>query len=175
VLGFDADGPEVFERTAAWIEEQRLECATFHILTPYPGTPLFRRLKEEGRLLHEDWELYDTAHVVFRPLRMTEDQLAEGYAWLYRRLFSPASIWARRPEDARALLPYLAMSVLYKKTNRLWPFLIRHRLVGPFWRPLIALSRRRHLSFRRRLALATMSDAPPEIVPCRVPASPPLS
>jgi hypothetical protein len=67
------------------------------------------------------------------------------------------------------------MSVLYKKTNRLWPFLIRHRLVGPFWRPLIALSRRRHLSFRRRLALATMSDAPPEIVPCRVPASPPLS
>ena len=175
VLGFDADGPDVFERTATWIEEQRLECATFHILTPYPGTPLFRRLKQQGRLLHENWELYDTAHVVFRPRRMTGDELAEGYAWLYRRLFSPASIWARRPEDPRAVLPYLAMSVLYKKTNRLWPLLIRHRLVGPFWRPLIALSRRRHLSFRRRLALATMAAPLPEIVPCRVPASPPPS
>ncbi|MCU0231606.1 MAG: radical SAM protein, partial [Acidobacteria bacterium] len=53
VLGFDGDGPDVFERTADWIERQRLECATFHILTPYPGTPLFRRLKQEGRLLHE--------------------------------------------------------------------------------------------------------------------------
>ena len=42
VLGFDHDGPEVFERTVAWIEANRLECATFHILTPYPGTPLFR-------------------------------------------------------------------------------------------------------------------------------------
>ncbi len=175
VLGFDGDGPDVFERTADWIERQRLECATFHILTPYPGTPLFRRLKQEGRLLHEDWQLYDTAHVVFRPARMSAEELAEGYAWLYRRLFSPASIWARRPEDARAVLPYLASSVLYKKTNRLWPVLIRHRLVGPLWRPLIALSRRRHLAFRRRLVLATMAPPSSEIVPCHVPASPPSS
>src|SRR5207253_489219 len=42
VLGFDEDHPDVFARTAAWTEENRLECATFHILTPYPGTPLYR-------------------------------------------------------------------------------------------------------------------------------------
>src|SRR6059058_3464563 len=70
VLGFDADAPEVFARTADWIEAVRLECATFHILTPYPGTPMFRRLEAEDRLLHREWELYDTAHVVFRPRRM---------------------------------------------------------------------------------------------------------
>ena len=52
---------------AEWIEEDRLECATFHILTPYPGTPLFARLEAEGRILHRDWDLYDTAHAVFRP------------------------------------------------------------------------------------------------------------
>ena len=56
VLGFDHDRPDVFEKTAEWIEENRLECATFHILTPYPGTPLFRQLEAEGRLLHRDWE-----------------------------------------------------------------------------------------------------------------------
>src|SRR5262249_35044804 len=63
VLGFDQDRRDVFVRTAQWIEENRLECATFHILTPYPGTPLFRKLETEGRLLHRDWSLYDTAHV----------------------------------------------------------------------------------------------------------------
>jgi hypothetical protein len=44
------------------------------------------------------------------------------------------------------------MSLLYKKSNWLWPFLIRHRLVAAFWRPLVELTRRRHLRFRQRLA-----------------------
>jgi len=152
VLGFDQDDRSVFARTADWVEENRLECATFHILTPYPGTPLFRKMEEEGRLLHRDWSLYDTAHVVFRPRRMTEDELAQGYAWLYRRLFSHASIWRRRPSDWRAVAPYLAMSYLYKRSNRLWHFLIRHELVSTVWRPLVEATRRRHLVFRRELA-----------------------
>ena len=151
VLGFDADGPDVFPRTAEWIEENRLECATFHILTPYPGTPLFRRLEREGRLLHRDWSLYDTAHVVFRPARMTETQLAEGYVWLYERLFSHASIWRRRPHDWRAVAPYLAMSYLYKRSNRFWHLLIRSNLTHAVWWPLVELTRRRHVRFRRRL------------------------
>ena len=154
VLGFDHDGPDVFERTVEWIEANRLECATFHILTPYPSTPLFRQMEAEGRLLHRNWELYDTGHVVFRPKRMTIEQLADGYAWCYRRLFSTASIWRRRPVDARAVLPYLAMSYLYKRSNRLWHLLIRHQLTGIVWRPLVEWTRRRHVHFRRRLANA---------------------
>src|SRR5579884_4052269 len=74
VLGFDHDQPVVFERTADWIETNRLECATFHILTPYPATPLFRQMEREDRLLHKDWRLYDTAHVVFRPRHMSAEQ-----------------------------------------------------------------------------------------------------
>jgi radical SAM superfamily enzyme YgiQ (UPF0313 family) len=153
VVGFDHDGPEVFERTAEWIEHNRLECATFHILTPYPGTPLFRQFEAEGRLLHRDWSLYDTAHVVFRPRRMSPEQLEAGYAWLYERLFSHRSIWRRRPRDWRAVPPYLAMSYLYKRSNRFWHLLIRQRLTAALWRPLVEATRRRHLRFRRRLAL----------------------
>lgn len=152
VLGFDHDGPDVFARTAEWIEHNQLECATFHILTPYPATPLFRRMEHEGRLLHKNWDLYDTAHVVFRPQRMTVEQLAAGYAWCYRRLFSHTSIWRRRPADWRAVAPYLAMSYLYKRSNRFWNFLIRRRLTARVWRPLVESTRRRHLRFRRRLA-----------------------
>ena len=67
---------------------------------------------------------------------MTPEQLAEGYAYCYHRLFSHRSIWRRRPADWRAVPGYLAMSYLYKKSNWLWPFLIRHRLVHRVWRPL---------------------------------------
>jgi radical SAM superfamily enzyme YgiQ (UPF0313 family) len=152
VLGFDHDRKDVFEQTAAWIEENRLECATFHILTPYPGTPLFRQMELEGRLLHKDWRQYDTSHVVFQPRHMSPEELAEGYAWCYERLFSHASIWRRRPADFRAVLPYLAMSYLYKRSNRLWHLLIRYRLTASVWRPLVEVTRRRHLKFRGRLA-----------------------
>jgi radical SAM superfamily enzyme YgiQ (UPF0313 family) len=152
VFGFDHDDPEVFSRTIEWIEQRRLECATFHILTPYPGTPLFAKLESEGRILHRNWSLYDTAHVVFRPLRMTVEQLQEGYSSSYQQLFTYRSIWRRRPRDYPAVLPYLAMSCLYKKSNRFWRFLIRRRLVAKAWRPLVEATRRRHLRFRRRLA-----------------------
>ncbi len=151
VLGFDHDGPDVFARTVEWIESARLECATFHILTPYPGTPLFRQMESEGRLLHRDWSKYDTGHVVFRPRKMTIEQLEEGYAWCYRRLFSHRSIWRRRPADWRAIPAYLAMSYLYKRSNLLWYFLIRYRLTHLVWRPLVEITRWRHLRFRDRL------------------------
>jgi radical SAM superfamily enzyme YgiQ (UPF0313 family) len=153
VLGFDHDTPDVFDTTIGWIEENRLECATFHILTPYPGTPLFKMMEQQNRLLHRNWELYDTAHVVFQPRNMTPEQLYEGYALCYQRLFTHASIWRRRPPGLGTLPAYLAGMYLYKRSNRLWPFLIRHNLTARMWRPLIELSRRRHLRFRKNLAV----------------------
>jgi radical SAM superfamily enzyme YgiQ (UPF0313 family) len=152
VLGFDHDRPDVFANLARWIEDNRLECATFHILTPYPNTPLFRRMQAEGRLLHQDWSRYDTAHCVFRPRHMSPEQLEAGYAWIYRRLFSLRSIWRRRPAQTTAVLPYLAMALLYKRSNWLWKVLIRHRLTHAVWAPLVELTRRRHLRYRARLA-----------------------
>ena len=154
VLGFDDDRRDSFATLAQWIEANRLECATFHILTPYPGTPLFHRMESEGRLLHKDWSRYDTAHVVFQPKHLSPDELAQGYGWLYQRLFSDVSIWRRRPHDARAVLPYLAMSYLYKRSNRFWHFLIRHNLTHAVWSPLVEITRRRHLKFRQRLVLS---------------------
>ncbi|MBN1900398.1 radical SAM protein [Candidatus Sumerlaeota bacterium] len=152
VFGFDHDDKSVFERTVRWIEKNRLECATYHILTPYPGTPLFDKFDSEGRLLHQNWDLYDSAHAVFRPLLMTTEELEEGYQWSYERTFSLSSIWARRPERISELPGYLAMSLLYKHTNFLWPFVIRRRLTHLVWRPLVELARRRHLRYRKTLS-----------------------
>src|SRR5437763_13727634 len=164
VLGFEHDGNDVFARTAAWIEANRLECATFLIMTPYPATPLFKQMEAAGRLLHRDWTLYDTAHAVFRPKHMSPEELEQGYEWIYERLFSHSSIWRRRPEDWRALAPYLAMSYLYKRSNRFWHFLIKHDLTHAVWWPLVEWTRRRHVHFRRRFEqladdLATMPSS----------------
>ena len=160
VLGFDHDRKDVFTRTAEWIEENRLECATFHILTPYPATPLFHQMEAEGRLLHHDWALYDTAHAVFRPKHMTPEELERGYAWIYQRLFSHASIWRRRPADWRSVAPYLAMSYLYKRSNRFWRLLIKHHMVHAVWRPLVELTRLRHLRFRQELCTSETLKRP---------------
>ncbi len=164
VLGFDHDGRDAFARTVSWIEDNRLECATFHILTPYPGTPLFGQLEAQGRILHRDWDLYDTAHVVFRPARMAPEELMAGYAWCYERLFSHGSIWRRRPADARAVLPYLAMSYLYKRSNGLWRQLIAHRLTAAVWRPTVEWTRRRHIAYRRRLERAPVAGRAASVV-----------
>lgn len=151
VVGFDGDTRDTFVAMAEWIEENRLECATFHILTPYPGTPLFRQYEREGRLLHRNWDLYDTAHVVFQPRNMSPEELHLGYDWLYRRIFSHGSIWRRRPRAWAAVPAYLGGAYLYKRANYLWPILIKHRLVRRVWHPLVELSRRRHLRWCGRL------------------------
>ena len=96
-----------------------------------------------------EWMPYEI--VVFRPKHMTEDELAKGYEWCYQCLFSHRSIWLRRPGNLRAVLPYLAMSYLYKRSNFVWHQLIRHRLTAAIWRPLVEGTRQRHVRFRRRL------------------------
>src|SRR5947199_387802 len=79
VFGMDDDGPDVFDRTVEWAVGQGMETATFHILTPYPSTALHTRINSAGRILHSNWDLYDTRHTVFRPAVMTPEQLEAGY------------------------------------------------------------------------------------------------
>ena len=157
VVGFDGYRRDTFTSLAQWIDVNRLECATFHILTPYPGTPLFRQLDAEGRLLHRNWDLYDTAHAIFLPKHLTPEELELGYDWLYRRLFSHASIWGRRPATVSEWPSYFGGAYLYKRSNRLWRFLIRNGLVRAAWRPLVACARRRQTGVRRRLEARDMS------------------
>src|SRR5215472_7697842 len=57
VFGMDQDDASVFDRTVEWAIEQGIETATFHILTPYPGTALYKRMEAQGRLITGDWNL----------------------------------------------------------------------------------------------------------------------
>ncbi|MCP3857977.1 MAG: hypothetical protein GY698_25200, partial [Actinomycetia bacterium] len=88
VFGLDADGPDVFERTVEWAVSSGLTTATFHIATPYPGTAYHQELAAAGRILHQDWERYDTRHAVFQPANMTVDQLEAGYRRSYEQFYT---------------------------------------------------------------------------------------
>jgi radical SAM superfamily enzyme YgiQ (UPF0313 family) len=96
VFGFDHDTPEIFKETLDFLESAGVQNATFNILTPYPGTPLFRRLEAEGRILTLDWRKFNgRTDVVFQPKRMTAAELLAGYRYANERFYSLPSV-ARR-------------------------------------------------------------------------------
>ena len=132
VFGFDGDDPSVFDRTVEWAIAQGVETATFHVLTPYPGTGLFRRMEAEGRLLHREWDLYDTRHAVFRPAGMSAARLEEGYWSAYRDFYSWGGILraAATKSDLAGRLRHAAYAVGWKKCEPVWDHIIRARRVG---------------------------------------------
>jgi radical SAM superfamily enzyme YgiQ (UPF0313 family) len=132
VFGMDGDGPDVFDRTVEWALSMGIETATFHVLTPYPGTALFRQMEAAGRLLHRDWDLYDTRHAVFAPRGMTAAQLEAGYWRAYRDFYRWGSILraaATKPTLAGGLR-HATYAVGWKKLEPLWDLVIRSGLIG---------------------------------------------
>lgn len=138
VFGMDQDDSGVFRRTVDWAIQQGVETATFHILTPYPGTRLYHRLGAQGRIFNHNWDLYDTRHAVFQPAGMTPETLEAGYWGAYRDFYTWGSIlqaagthqvWSQR-------LRHLAYAGGWKKFEPWWDWVIRLQRVANF-RPLL--------------------------------------
>jgi radical SAM superfamily enzyme YgiQ (UPF0313 family) len=132
VFGMDADDRGVFDRTVEWAIGQGIETATFHILTPYPGTALYDRIAGQGRILHHNWDLYDTRHTVFRPARLTPGELEAGYWRAYRDFYRWGSILrgARTKPDLRGRVRHAAYAGGWKKFEPLWDWVIRAQQVA---------------------------------------------
>lgn len=138
VFGMDDDDETVFDRTVDWIINQGIETATFHILTPYPGTALHTRMTAEKRMLHNDWNLYDTRHTVFQPARMSATTLENGYWQAYQDFYQWGSIWrgALTKPDWPSRLRHMAYAGGWKKFEPLWDMVIRLKQVA-YTRPLL--------------------------------------
>jgi radical SAM superfamily enzyme YgiQ (UPF0313 family) len=132
VFGMDDDEEDVFRRTVDWAIEHGITTATFHIQTPYPGTRLFTRMEEQGRIVMRNWDRYDTRHVVFRPARLTPEALKEGYDWAYREFYRWSSI--ARASMSHGTVRHQAKHFFYasgwKKFEPLWNVVIRARQLG---------------------------------------------
>jgi len=95
IFGTDYDDTSVFSDVLRFIERTRLEAVIFSILTPFPGTRVYKTMLQEHRILHTDWEKYDMNHVVYKPKKITPRQLQEGFNWAYKKLYGYRSILKR--------------------------------------------------------------------------------
>jgi radical SAM superfamily enzyme YgiQ (UPF0313 family) len=111
VFGHDHDTTKVFDETVQFAIDAAIDLPRFAILTPFPGTPLHQRLDRDGRILTEDWQLYDGQHVVFRPKQMTPRELQLGHEKAWRDVYAYSSI-ARRLTASRTQLPIAIMANL---------------------------------------------------------------
>ncbi len=112
IFGFDDHDESVFESTIRYLEDCRPSIPTFNILTPYPGTALFRQFEAEGRLLHKDWQRYDHSQVVFRPKQMTAERLYQGWVAARREVYRWPSIFSRVMSGSSSYFTNFAYNVL---------------------------------------------------------------
>lgn len=138
VFGLDGDDGDVFPRTVDWAIRSGLTTATFHILTPYPGTALFADMAAQNRIETRNWDLYDTRHVVYRPSRLSPEELQRGYDWAYEAFYRWGSIGkaASAHASVKHRLKHFFYSAGWKKFERAWDRVIRIRQLSRM-RPLL--------------------------------------
>ena len=95
IFGFDHDDSTVFDKVVDFCQRTRLDAANFYVLTPIPGTALYEQMEKEDRILTRKWHLYDGNHVVFKPKKMTPEELLSGYVSAYNRMYSAGTIFKR--------------------------------------------------------------------------------
>jgi radical SAM superfamily enzyme YgiQ (UPF0313 family) len=127
VFGLDDDGKDVFKKTVDWGVNNGLTTSTYHILTPYPGTRLFQSMKEQQRILHYNWELYDTRNVVYKTRSLSADELKQGYDWAYRSFYSWNNIWKAswQHDQFKHVVKHFMYAGGWKKFEPLWNFIIK--------------------------------------------------
>jgi radical SAM superfamily enzyme YgiQ (UPF0313 family) len=127
VFGLDGDSREVFRRTVDWAVEAGITTATFHILTPYPGTALFSEMESRQRIETRNWDRYDTRHVVYRPSCMTPAELKRGYDWAYDEFYRWSNVFEASAAHSsfKHQLKHFFYSAGWKKFERAWDFVIR--------------------------------------------------
>jgi radical SAM superfamily enzyme YgiQ (UPF0313 family) len=132
VFGLDDDDKDVFKRTVDWGVQNGLTTATYHILTPYPGTRLFKQMETEGRILHRQWDLYDTRQVVYKTTGLTADELKYGYDWAYKSFYSWGNITkaSLQHEAIKHKLKHFAYAGGWKKFEPVWNFFIKSQVLN---------------------------------------------
>jgi radical SAM superfamily enzyme YgiQ (UPF0313 family) len=162
VFGMDEDDKDVFKRTVDWGVKNSITTSTYHVLTPYPGTELFRQMEEQGRILHRNWDKYDTRTVVYQTRGMTADELEAGYWWAYSEFYKWSNIF--EASLGHDLLTHKLKHFFYaggwKKFEPVWNFLIKTKNLNNTL-PLLesVLSKVKGRDKKEQLSAALISDS----------------
>lgn len=118
ILGTDGDTAESIRDLCRFACRTKIAIARFYILTPIPGTDLYKQFKADGRLLHEDYRYYTSTHCVYQPAKMSPQELEESYHWVIRQFYSLRSIFARTILNRNFLRhPLLYLYALFVNLN----------------------------------------------------------
>lgn len=102
ILGLDGAGPESFDEIWEFVLQSGLYDVQVTVQTAFPGTPLYARLKNEDRIIHDEaWELCTLFDVNFRPAKMTASDLEAGFRSLVERVYSEEFTKKRRTDFRR--------------------------------------------------------------------------
>lgn len=101
IFGFDEQKINTFKETKNMIDNLDIDVACFNILTPFPGTRIFNRIKNENRIISYDWTKYTCAHTVFQPKHMTEHELYAGTLWVYKEYYKILPILKRIMKNSK--------------------------------------------------------------------------
>lgn len=88
IFGSEKDDVALFQPTLDFCRKYQIDTVQYSALTPLPGTRTYQNLKEQDRLLHNDWSKYDGMHVVYKPKKMTALELQEGIIQTYQDFYS---------------------------------------------------------------------------------------
>jgi radical SAM superfamily enzyme YgiQ (UPF0313 family) len=118
ILGFDTDTKAIFDDTLEFLARTQLPTMALQVLTPYPGTRLYQRFRDQGRIISQDWSHYDHHTVVFQPKNMTPQELAEGHHYVQSEFYSFSSILRHipyllkvRPINLKRALLFLLLNI----------------------------------------------------------------
>jgi radical SAM superfamily enzyme YgiQ (UPF0313 family) len=107
IFGLDNDRAGVAERTLSQIREWPPVLPVFGQITPFPATPLYKRLEKEGRLTRpKHWLDFAPFHMAHTPLRMTVDEVQDEVRYAWTKAYSPAATRAAIDSIANAPAPY---------------------------------------------------------------------
>ena len=114
VFGTDGDDRSVFERTVEMVQKLRIDLPRYAVMTPFPGTTLFRELAGAGRIIEKDWAMYDVEHCVIKPLRIRPEALEQGLEWAWRETYRTPAIARRIAGLSRRCLLDVPLNIGYR-------------------------------------------------------------
>lgn len=131
VFGYDHDTQDTFKKTLDFARGEGLFIAAFNHITPFPGTPLYRRMKDEGRLLYDAWwldERYRYNMIPFQPAQMTPEALAAGCVRARRDFYAWSSILQRAAKRVNWRDPFMLLNFLAINAMHQWDVVGRNGL-----------------------------------------------
>jgi len=106
IFGFDREDESVFDRTLEFILDSQIDAAQLNVLTPFPGTPLYRRLEGEGRITESSWNNYMTSNLCFKLKHMSQETFMEKFTRIKKKFHSYPNISVRILRAAKTSTPF---------------------------------------------------------------------